>query len=318
MKRAWGGAAAAEGSDDGRVAPVVPSSALHQLYARRQTGTATPKSPLHQRPTASLAQPRRDEVPGKIWVGGLSAKTDAGSLEAAFRPHGEVANAKVMYTGHGAERQPRGYGFVTFMMPTSVPLAKHAMDGATLDGATIQVNVVFAGRGDAVALPTGHDDAVATTHGQSRLLSAQEQEQQQHGDSRSPSILQAASDTLSVVMVPEQHVGLVIGKGGATIRQIGAQSGAELSVAQSTSNAGFSTSSPSQRRIDLSGLPHQIKAARALIVKLLAGVGAAAARKSAADPEPTTHDEPRGAETATTVTVAAWIDEPTILDTEWS
>ena len=116
----------------------------------------------------------------------------------------------------------------------------------------------------------------------------------------------------------------MIGKKGVTIRQIVSQSGAELSVAKPASDVGggsgsskASSSSQQQRRIDLTGLPHQIEAARAMIEKLLAGVGAAPARKCkpSADSEPT-YDEPKAAETVTVI-VAAWIDEPNIEDVEW-
>jgi heterogeneous nuclear ribonucleoprotein A1/A3 len=75
----------------------------------------------------------------KLFVGGLSWNTDDESLRAAFAQHGSVTDAKVVLdrdTGRS-----RGFGFVTFADPSSAQAAITALDGATLDGRSIRVNV---------------------------------------------------------------------------------------------------------------------------------------------------------------------------------
>ena len=57
-----------------------------------------------------------------------------------------TADGLVLGHDHSAHRSDRA---------RSVALAKRAMDGATVDGATIQVNVVFADKSDAAAQPSG-------------------------------------------------------------------------------------------------------------------------------------------------------------------
>ena len=122
---------------------------MQQLYfSRRAQGRAAEgaRSEEHPKNAPVTKRPQirqRSVVPGKVWVGGLCASTDAASLEAAFRPHGEVLDARVLYDGHGQERQSRGYGFVTFAEPESVVPAMRAMNGAVVDGFTVQVNEVF-------------------------------------------------------------------------------------------------------------------------------------------------------------------------------
>jgi cold-inducible RNA-binding protein len=74
----------------------------------------------------------------KLFVGGLSWNTDNAGLEQAFASFGNIEEARVI-TDRETGRS-RGFGFVTF---TSADDAKKALslDGSTLDGRTIKVNV---------------------------------------------------------------------------------------------------------------------------------------------------------------------------------
>lgn len=75
----------------------------------------------------------------KLFVGGLSWGTTDESLRAAFSPFGAVTEAKVVMdrdTGRS-----RGFGFIGFEDADQAASAQQAMDGASLDGRSIRVNV---------------------------------------------------------------------------------------------------------------------------------------------------------------------------------
>jgi cold-inducible RNA-binding protein len=74
----------------------------------------------------------------KLFVGGLSWGTDDDALRDAFAEFGDVVDAKVI-TDRETGRS-RGFGFVTFASAAEAKAAISSMDGATLDGRTINVN----------------------------------------------------------------------------------------------------------------------------------------------------------------------------------
>lgn len=74
----------------------------------------------------------------KLFVGSLSWDTDDAALRAAFEKFGPVEDAKVINdrdTGRS-----RGFGFVTYPEPADADKAMEEMNGATLDGRTLNVN----------------------------------------------------------------------------------------------------------------------------------------------------------------------------------
>ena len=75
----------------------------------------------------------------KLFVGGLSWDTNDQSLAAAFQEFGAVTEAKVI-TDRDTGRS-RGFGFVTFDAPADAEKAIAEMDGQTLDGREVRVNV---------------------------------------------------------------------------------------------------------------------------------------------------------------------------------
>ena len=74
----------------------------------------------------------------KLFVGGLAWATDDNGLRAAFEEFGEVVDAKVI-TDRETGRS-RGFGFVTFNDDADADGAVDAMNGAQLDGRTLNVN----------------------------------------------------------------------------------------------------------------------------------------------------------------------------------
>jgi hypothetical protein len=311
------------------------SAALQQYYqSRRQRdggaddvgdGDAAPRAaapdarPQQARAARAARTQQREVVPGKVWVGGLSASTDAASLEAAFRPHGEVLDARVLYDGHGAERRPRGYGFVTFAEPAQVAPAMRAMDGAVVDGSTVRINEVF--RNDDGAAAGADDATVAPARKKSKPAPqgplGRDAELDAAGRGAAASAAPLASSSASpVLMVPERHVGLVIGRGGATIRQIRAQSGAGVVVADDpvpvVGSRGGGTGTE-QREVRLTGRPHQIEAARELVAQLLAG----GARGSSAPATGASQEGPTDRIPSPETIVAAYINDTDVDEGEW-
>lgn len=75
----------------------------------------------------------------KIFVGGLSWGTDDDGLREAFSAFGDVTDAVVIKdrdTGRS-----RGFGFVTFTSNEEATSARDAMNGADLDGRTLNVDL---------------------------------------------------------------------------------------------------------------------------------------------------------------------------------
>jgi len=75
----------------------------------------------------------------KLFVGGLAWATDDQRLGDAFAEYGDVTEAKVILdrdTGRS-----RGFGFVTFTNGDDAKAAIDALDGSSLDGRNIRVNV---------------------------------------------------------------------------------------------------------------------------------------------------------------------------------
>jgi RNA recognition motif-containing protein len=74
----------------------------------------------------------------KLFVGGLSWGTQEQGLREAFEGYGEVVEAKVI-TDRDTGRS-RGFGFVTFANDDDADKAIEAMNGAQLDGRSLNVN----------------------------------------------------------------------------------------------------------------------------------------------------------------------------------
>ncbi len=78
----------------------------------------------------------------KLFVGSLSWDTNDESLRNAFSTHGNVSEA-VVVSDRDTGRS-RGFGFVTFEDDESADKAVAALNGTTLDGRSIKVDVAQA------------------------------------------------------------------------------------------------------------------------------------------------------------------------------
>ena len=81
----------------------------------------------------------------RLFCGGLAWATTSDDLRDAFAPFGEVTDAKVV-TDRDTGRS-RGFGFVAFTTEEAAASARESMDGATLGGRTIRVDVAHERQG---------------------------------------------------------------------------------------------------------------------------------------------------------------------------
>src|SRR5882762_3553245 len=75
----------------------------------------------------------------KIFVGNLSFNTTENDLQDAFAAHGTVVEATLMMDR--ATGRPRGFGFVTMSTAEEAQKAIEALNGASLDGRNLTVNI---------------------------------------------------------------------------------------------------------------------------------------------------------------------------------
>ncbi|KAG8488034.1 hypothetical protein CXB51_018332 [Gossypium anomalum] len=83
--------------------------------------------------------PRVFERAFRVYVGNLPWDVDNARLEQLFSEHGKVVEARVVYDRETG--RSRGFGFVTMSSETELNDAIAALDGQSLDGRAIRVNV---------------------------------------------------------------------------------------------------------------------------------------------------------------------------------
>ena len=75
----------------------------------------------------------------KLFVGNLSFNTTENDLQDMFAAHGTVVEANLMMDR--ATGRPRGFGFVTMGTPEEAEAAINALNGKSIDGRSLTVNV---------------------------------------------------------------------------------------------------------------------------------------------------------------------------------
>ena len=75
----------------------------------------------------------------KLFVGNLSFNTTENDLQDAFAAFGTVTETNLMMDR--MTNRPRGFGFVTMSSAEEAQKAIDAMNGATLDGRQLTVNI---------------------------------------------------------------------------------------------------------------------------------------------------------------------------------
>ncbi|CAI0547488.1 unnamed protein product [Linum tenue] len=98
--------------------------------------TVNKAAPRGSRPERA---PRVFEPGCRVYVGNLPWSVDDARLEQVFSEHGKVTSARVVYDRDSG--RSRGFGFVTMADETEMNDAIAALDGQSLDGRAIRVNV---------------------------------------------------------------------------------------------------------------------------------------------------------------------------------
>ena len=75
----------------------------------------------------------------KLFVGNLSFNTTENDLQDAFAAHGTVVEANLMMDR--ATGRPRGFGFVTMSTAEEAQKAVEALNGKSVDGRALTVNI---------------------------------------------------------------------------------------------------------------------------------------------------------------------------------
>jgi RNA recognition motif-containing protein len=75
----------------------------------------------------------------KLFVGNLSFNTTENDLQDMFAAHGTVTEANLMMDR--ATGRPRGFGFVTMSTPEEAQKAAEALNGKSVDGRDLTVNL---------------------------------------------------------------------------------------------------------------------------------------------------------------------------------
>ncbi|GMI78225.1 ARABIDOPSIS THALIANA RNA BINDING PROTEIN, APPROXIMATELY 31 KD, 31-kDa RNA binding protein [Hibiscus trionum] len=106
----------------------------YDLNGRQLTvNKASPRGSRVERP------PRVYEQALRVYVGNLPWDVDNARLEQVFSEHGKVVEARVVYDRETG--RSRGFGFVTMSSETELNDAIAALDGQSLDGRALRVNV---------------------------------------------------------------------------------------------------------------------------------------------------------------------------------
>jgi cold-inducible RNA-binding protein len=75
----------------------------------------------------------------KLFVGNLSFNMTENDLQDTFAAHGTVVEANLMMDRMSG--RPRGFGFVTMGTPEEAEAAMNALNGKSIDGRALTVNV---------------------------------------------------------------------------------------------------------------------------------------------------------------------------------
>ncbi|KAG8832796.1 hypothetical protein FRC17_000619 [Serendipita sp. 399] len=76
--------------------------------------------------------------PCNLFCKNLDPSIDSKTLDAHFRPYGQIVSARIMRNEHG---QSRGFGFVSYQTPDQASRAMNAMNGATIGTKQIVVRL---------------------------------------------------------------------------------------------------------------------------------------------------------------------------------
>lgn len=101
--------------------------------------TVNKAAPRGSRPERTERTPQMTGPSYRVYVGNLPWDVDDVRLEQLFSEYGKVVNARVVYDRESA--RSRGFGFVTMSSESEVNDAIENLDGQSIGGRAIRVNV---------------------------------------------------------------------------------------------------------------------------------------------------------------------------------
>lgn len=120
-------------------APVADDSATTDAPVADSTNSSADMSTDEAPKAAAAPRGGDDNTDSKLFVGGISWGTTDEGLKAAFEPFGSVTSAEVIrekMTGRS-----KGFGFVVMGSAAEANAAVEKMNGQTLDGRQVTVNI---------------------------------------------------------------------------------------------------------------------------------------------------------------------------------
>lgn len=101
--------------------------------------TVNKAAPRGSRPERTERTPQMTGPSYRVYVGNLPWDVDDVRLEQLFSEHGKVVNARVVYDRESG--RSRGFGFVTMSCESDVNDAIENLDGQSMGGRALRVNV---------------------------------------------------------------------------------------------------------------------------------------------------------------------------------
>ncbi|XP_071692973.1 28 kDa ribonucleoprotein, chloroplastic-like [Rutidosis leptorrhynchoides] len=112
---------------------------LHRYELGGRYLTVNKAAPRGSRPERTERTPQMTGPSYRIYVGNLPWDVDDVRLEQLFSEHGKVVNARVVYDRESG--RSRGFGFVTMSTESELNDAIENLDGQSMGGRAIRVNV---------------------------------------------------------------------------------------------------------------------------------------------------------------------------------
>ena len=112
---------------------------LHRYELGGRYLTVNKAAPRGSRPERVERSPQNSGPSYRVYVGNLPWDVDDVRLEQVFSEHGKVVSARVVYDRESG--RSRGFGFVTMSSESELNDAIENLDGQSLGGRAIRVNV---------------------------------------------------------------------------------------------------------------------------------------------------------------------------------
>jgi cold-inducible RNA-binding protein len=108
-------------------------------YLAKSAGQRQPTLKRGAEDLGPLSPPESQKMQNKLFVGGISFNTSENDLQDAFAAHGTVQEVNIVMDRETGKS--KGFAFVTMSSAKEAEAAIAALNGKSLDGRTLTVNV---------------------------------------------------------------------------------------------------------------------------------------------------------------------------------